>query len=101
MLTSRRSPTEPACAAGSRRAASLGPSPRGAGPPLAPAAPGFGGTPPRPASGVAHSEQNFAVGPLVVPQLGQAMASGVAHSVQNFAPGRFSVPQLLQITSRG
>ena len=51
-------------------------------------------------SGVAHSEQNFAVGGLIVPQFGQPAASGVAHSEQNFAPGRFSVAQFGQITVR-
>ena len=49
-------------------------------------------------SGVAHSEQNLAVGPFDVPQLGQATARRVAHSEQNFAPGVFSVPQFEQIT---
>ena len=52
-------------------------------------------------NGVAHSEQNFAAGPFVVPQFGQTTARGVAHSVQNFAPGRFSVPQFEQITANG
>jgi len=52
----------------------------------------------KPASGVAHSEQNFADGAFAVPQFGHAWARGVAHSVQNLAPIRFSVPQLVQIT---
>ena len=67
------------------------------------ARPGFGttvavarGEPPP--SGVAHSEQNFAVGRFAAPQLGQTDANGVAHSMQNFAPARFSVPQFEQIT---
>jgi hypothetical protein len=51
-------------------------------------------------SGVAHSEQNLAVGPLAVPQDGQATARRVAHSEQNFAPTTFSVPQFEQITER-
>ena len=49
-------------------------------------------------SGLAHSEQNLAVGTLVVPQLAQTTARRVAHSVQNFAPGGFAVPQFEQIT---
>ena len=52
-------------------------------------------------SGVAHSEQNLALGELDDPQLGQAVTRGVAHSEQNLAPGRFSLPQLLQITRGG
>jgi hypothetical protein len=36
-------------------------------------------------SGVAHSLQNFAAGPFVVPHAGQATARRAAHSVQNFA----------------
>ena len=56
------------------------------------------GAPPRPN---AHSEQNFAPGGFVVPQLGQGAAIGLAHSVQNFAPGRFSVPQFEQTTPDG
>jgi hypothetical protein len=48
--------------------------------------------------GVAHSEQNFAVGALTVPHVGQTAASGVAHSEQNLAPTRFSLPQVGQIT---
>jgi hypothetical protein len=51
-----------------------------------------------PASGVAHSLQNFAVGPFVVPQAGQATARRVAHSVQNFAPAGLTVPQFEQTT---
>ena len=50
------------------------------------------------ASGVAHSEQNFAPGGLTVPQVGQPAASGVAHSEQNFAPARLSVAHVGQIT---
>ncbi len=50
------------------------------------------------ASGVAHSEQNLAVGPFGVPHEGQVTARRVAHSEQNFAPGAFSVPQFEQIT---
>jgi hypothetical protein len=50
------------------------------------------------ASGVAHSEQNFAPGGLTVPQVGQPAASGVPHSTQNFAPARLSVAQVGQIT---
>jgi hypothetical protein len=52
-------------------------------------------------SGVAHSEQNLAVGGLTVPQVGQAEANPDPHSVQNFAPGRFSVPQTGQFMRRG
>lgn len=50
------------------------------------------------ASGVAHSEQNFAPGTFVVPHDGQVVASGVAHSAQNFAPKRLSLPQVGQVT---
>jgi hypothetical protein len=39
----------------------------------------------------------LAVGGLTVPHVGQPAASGVAHSEQNFAPGRFSDPQFEQI----
>src|SRR5687767_12815059 len=39
-----------------------------------------------PASGVAHSEQNFADGGLTMPQFGQPAARGEAHSMQNLAP---------------
>ena len=49
------------------------------------------------ASGVAHSEQNFAPGWLTKPQFGQPAASGDAHSMQNFAPATFCVPQFGQI----
>jgi len=49
------------------------------------------------ASGVAHSEQNLALGMLTKPQLGQPALSGAAHSMQNFAPATFSVEQLGQI----
>ena len=48
---------------------------------------------------MAHSAQNLAPAPFVVPQFGQTTPNGVAHSVQNFAPGLFSVPQLEQITA--
>ena len=51
-----------------------------------------------PASGVAHSAQNFAVGTLACPHVGQTTLSAEAHSTQNFAPDGFSVPQLEQIT---
>jgi hypothetical protein len=51
-----------------------------------------------PPIGVAHSEQNFAAGRFVAPQLGQVAGNGVAHSMQNLAPMRFSVPQFEQIT---
>jgi hypothetical protein len=50
------------------------------------------------ASGVAHSEQNFAPGTFVIPHDGHVVVSGVAHSAQNFAPGRLSVPQFGQVT---
>jgi hypothetical protein len=36
---------------------------------------------------------------LTVPHVGQPAASGVAHSEQNFAPERFSVPQFVQVKS--
>jgi NAD(P)-dependent dehydrogenase (short-subunit alcohol dehydrogenase family) len=62
----------------------------------APAAPDAGRAPA--CNGVAHSEQNFAVGGLIVPHVGQPVASAVAHSEQNFAPERFSVAQFGQIT---
>ena len=45
----------------------------------------------------AHSEQNFAVGGLTVPQLGQPAANALPHSMQYFAPARFSVPQTGQV----
>src|SRR5262249_14784412 len=83
MLTTRRSATGPGpfapVVAGLARGAGLGAAGAAA---LAPAC-----------SGVAHSEQNLAVGGLIVPQFGQPVASGVAHSEQNFAPTRFSVAQ--------
>ena len=43
-----------------------------------------------PATGAAHSSQNFAVGRSSDPQLAHTRRSGVAHSSQNFAAGRFS-----------
>jgi hypothetical protein len=49
---------------------------------------------------VAHSEQNFALGWLALPQFGQTCPRGVAHSMQNRAPASFSVPQVGQITWR-
>jgi hypothetical protein len=49
------------------------------------------------ANGVAHSEQNFALGGLTKPQLGQPLDRGEAHSMQNLAPATFFVPQLEQI----
>ena len=85
MLTTRRSATDPVAAVAGAVAAD----------PVAWAA-ADGRAPAW--SGVAHSEQNFADGGLIVPQLGQPPASGVAHSEQNFAPGRFSVAQVGQIT---
>jgi hypothetical protein len=47
---------------------------------------------------VAHSEQNFAFGWFVLPQVGHTCPSGVAHSMQKRAPVSFWVPQLGQIT---
>jgi len=49
-----------------------------------------------PASGAAHSPQNFAAGGLVNPQLAHRRKNGAAHSVQNFTPSGFSKPQLEQ-----
>jgi hypothetical protein len=49
------------------------------------------------ASGVAHSEQNFAPGEFEVPHVGHMAANRVAHSLQNLAPVGFSVPQFGQV----
>ena len=43
------------------------------------------------ARGVAHSEQNFALGGFAVPHVGQVKTRRVAHSLQNLAPGGFSL----------
>jgi hypothetical protein len=51
-----------------------------------------------PASDVAHSEQNFAVGELGVRHVGQTATSRSAHSLQNLAPAGLSLPQFEQIT---
>src|SRR3990172_10899963 len=48
------------------------------------------------ANGVPHSPQNFTVGGLSVPQLGQASASDVPHSPQNLRPPSFSAPHASQ-----
>jgi hypothetical protein len=48
-------------------------------------------------SGVAHCEQNFAVGGLTLPQVGQGLATGLPHSMQNLASARLAVPQFQQI----
>jgi hypothetical protein len=44
-------------------------------------------------SAVPHSPQNFTVGALAVPQLGQTCASAFPHSPQNLRPTSFSEPQ--------
>src|SRR5690349_1889876 len=96
MLTTRRSPTGPVGFAAPAPAPVPAPVPDPARAPPAACAAAAGRGPA--CSGVAHSEQNFAVGGLIVPQLGQPDASGVAHSEQNLAPMRFSVAQFGQIT---